>query len=498
MGTFVRTVGPKVDVRELEYIAALQQTCDGETRLDATISTLDIMRFVQSRYSLLISHAQARDIVRRLGGGMLSKDARKRIADSAAEEQSSSVRTIQQHHTRWRKIELARDDNEELIHEIMSPKIEYFDLVQIESILLIPTLARYAKEWGKTRIDSLQDSGDRKKEYRKRDSTEFASVEVGLSEAGYSEAAENGTLPEKKETVDTPLDPKPDGLLEFVLRCMWRTLLADNNEMSGAPMSMMVGREPPLLTIKLVKTLLMHNGELERANDDMLVQRMVDAAKSESGRFDEKGFVRALTADLSDWEVGCEDRISTFENDVLGSEHKRQDTSSHLGEENGKQENDMARATGEDDVEKSASSVGNPEKLYTKEVLPLLRDEEESEKSDQTPVGDKTEVAGTARNTFRFIDQVVDSHGSSFAWVISWLAYLSSSTLYTALILSTDLYTYECSERDFECTFKKTLLKWMTITVSMSTFGIAGEFPFVNIESSISQYQHSNLCAVNK
>jgi hypothetical protein len=93
-----------------------------------------------------------------------------------------------------------------------------------------------------------------------------------LSEAGYSEAAENGTLPEKKETVDTPLDPKPDGLLEFVLRCMWRTLLADNNEISGAPMSMMVGREPLLLTIKLVKTPLMHNGELERANDDMLVQ----------------------------------------------------------------------------------------------------------------------------------------------------------------------------------------------------------------------------------
>jgi hypothetical protein len=196
--------------------------------------------------------------------------------------------------------------------------------------------------------------------------------------------------------------------------------------------------------------------------------------------------------------VGCEDIISTFENDIIGSEHKRQDTGSHLGEENGKQDNDMARATGGDDVEKRASSVGNRERLYTNEEPPLIRDEEESENSYQTPVRGKTEVAGTARNTFRFIYQVVDSHGSSFALVISWLACLSSSTLYTALILSTDLYTYECSERDFECTFTKTLLKWMTIAVLMSAFGIAEEFPFVNIEPSIPQYQHSNLCAVNK
>jgi hypothetical protein len=172
------------------------------------------------------------------------------------------------------------------------------------------------------------------------------------------------------------------------------------------------GREPPLLTIKLVKTLLMHNGELERASDDMLVKLMVvETVNSESGSFDEQGLVHALTTDLSDQEVGCKNRICTFENGIIGSEHKRQDTGSHLGEENGKQDNDKARAAGEDDVEKSAHSVGNLERLKTDKESPLIRDEEESEKSDQTPVRDKTEVARTARNTFRFIDQVVDSHG---------------------------------------------------------------------------------------
>ncbi|KAL7555658.1 hypothetical protein ACA910_006160 [Epithemia clementina (nom. ined.)] len=65
---FHRPVGAGADVKELEYIIALHQTSK-ETRANATVSSMDIVALLRSRHSLQITHEQAIQIVRSLGGG---------------------------------------------------------------------------------------------------------------------------------------------------------------------------------------------------------------------------------------------------------------------------------------------------------------------------------------------------------------------------------------------------------------------------------------------
>jgi hypothetical protein len=65
---FQRKIGAAADIKELEYIIALHQTTPRET---ATISSIDVHRFLQSRYALspkAVSQSQIADLLRSLGG----------------------------------------------------------------------------------------------------------------------------------------------------------------------------------------------------------------------------------------------------------------------------------------------------------------------------------------------------------------------------------------------------------------------------------------------
>jgi len=65
---FKRPVGAAVDIKEVEYIIALHQT-SSETRSNGTVSSQDIKALLKSRYSLDISHDQAIEVIKSLGGG---------------------------------------------------------------------------------------------------------------------------------------------------------------------------------------------------------------------------------------------------------------------------------------------------------------------------------------------------------------------------------------------------------------------------------------------
>ena len=67
---FKRMLGAPADVKELEYISALHQTCVPDTRENGTVSSLDIQALLASRYGLFLSHAECIEIIRGLGGGM--------------------------------------------------------------------------------------------------------------------------------------------------------------------------------------------------------------------------------------------------------------------------------------------------------------------------------------------------------------------------------------------------------------------------------------------
>ena len=77
--SFRRRVGAAADVSELEYVAALHQT---STREDATVSSLDVCRFLKSRWGLDVPHKEGIRIVQGLGGRVAHGGVSQRLASS--------------------------------------------------------------------------------------------------------------------------------------------------------------------------------------------------------------------------------------------------------------------------------------------------------------------------------------------------------------------------------------------------------------------------------
>lgn len=76
---------------------------------------------------------------------------------------------------------------------------------------------------------------------------------------------------------------------------------------------------PPLVTPAYIRKLLFSLGEYELVQNDDLIQQMVQVAQSPSGRLDEEAFFNAVTADLKEWSVESEDRMSTIFEDIFGT-----------------------------------------------------------------------------------------------------------------------------------------------------------------------------------
>lgn len=487
MASFQRTVGPRADVKELQYVAALQQTCANETRVCGTISSIDIMRQLKSRYGLEISHAQARDIVRGLGGGVVSAEVTKDIVQIVEKKQNESI-TLDRHE-RWKNNVGAEEEtnHDMILEELGKPKILYLDLVQMTSILLIPTIAKFAKEWRmknyiqsellqgqySTEMERLQ---DRLQKLRKKNPSEFASVEVGLSESSFGKSKmeiESSRILEGEDRVDIALEslsPKPDGLLEFVLRCMWKSLRVTKQSTPGGVAEF--DGDPPLVTPELVRDLLLMNGESERANDSALIQRMVDMAQSPSGCLDESAFVNALTSDLTTWDVGCEDNMSTTVYDVFGTDDMR--SFRRVDQENKTNLTPRQSDVEQNDNPEVSTSMGNqkntnPDIIEDEvEKTEIIRaDSKEQQPTNSADPGcssdlDEAEdvVSLPKKNTFRVIDSVLDSYGSTTALLLIWLTYICQSASYASLVLSTEPFVLECKELTFGCTLAKTIISW--------------------------------------
>ena len=77
----------------------------------------------------------------------------------------------------------------------------------------------------------------------------------------------------------------------------------------------------PVVDEALVQLLLLSHGEIERANNPKLVQEMVALAKSESGLLDDEALLNALTSDLGPWDPTCTDVPTTFFYDVFHRAH---------------------------------------------------------------------------------------------------------------------------------------------------------------------------------
>jgi hypothetical protein len=401
MVTFTRILGAPADLKELEYIAALHQTCLPDTRDNGTVSSLDVQRFLSSRYGLRLTHAETIDIVRGLGGGIsqdeihqtkrastnyasmlsqiLRRTARKK---DPAEEDPMSATSSGLAKTRICEADYGNavtypesDLREESdpIDDLDLPE-EYLDIVQVVSILFIPTIARAGKEFR----DGEEGDTDPPME-----ALEESKVPRDINSNWYDKQKH---LRDSKRSKSRMEEEK-----QATLRPQPRTLIQD---VLGLLQGSAAGAEswPPRLDEDLMRSILLESGERERAQNKQLVREMVEVARSPSGLLDEEAFVNALTSDLDDWKVGSEDRLSTLYADVYEDDEEAEDDEDGAGDEEG-----ATKPTGDDKAENSGNFEG-------KNVLDHAN-----------------------------IDFVVDAHSSVTVVMLIWLFFVCSATVYASL-----------------------------------------------------------------
>jgi hypothetical protein len=195
---------------------------------------------------------------------------------------------------------------------------EYLDLVQLMSILLLPSMARAGEEFhnGPKRPPNLQ-------------------VHVGnywftqpfwkLNYKIQSWSANRWYGKYQK------CRPQPEGLMMHMLKALLtgKSGLTMNSSShhdeygsrrrSNKEENQGKEQEAPILDEALVEDLLVMYGEVERAQDLELIHDMVQVAQTKSGRLDHEALVQAVTMDLSEWKVESEDHLSTMFKDVFGT-----------------------------------------------------------------------------------------------------------------------------------------------------------------------------------
>ncbi|KAL3897545.1 MAG: hypothetical protein SGARI_006892, partial [Bacillariaceae sp.] len=119
--SFERVTGPRSDLNELEYISALHQTGAAFTRKSGTVSALDVIRFLKSRYGLEISPQESRDILQGLsGGGRLSPQLRQELAQAKVDQHKAKLARLQENNSSHydknasvTKVSLPDDENDD-------------------------------------------------------------------------------------------------------------------------------------------------------------------------------------------------------------------------------------------------------------------------------------------------------------------------------------------------------------------------------------------------
>jgi hypothetical protein len=340
--SFKRKVGAAADIKELEYIIALHQTCMPDTRENATVSSMDVMHLLKSRYTLTISHKQAIDVVAALGGGdnivqekkKAPKDKkefihffRKNTGSNSQETPESKFSPAESHPDRMaddgklgiEQVDMlkqsngAKDFDKEEDHFVQQESAgattsgatpeskedtgernggknlpeNYLDMVQILSLLFIPSIAYFANDFWHPKPPSVPPS----------EPTGWA-VKVFLIRR----------LRQLKNWANAQflIVPQPPAIVAV----------------RDARNILMRGVSPETVVDEaFVETLLLKHGEFERARNPRLIREMVEAAHSSSGIFDDEAFINALSSDLKQWDVDGDERLSTFFYDIFGTEN---------------------------------------------------------------------------------------------------------------------------------------------------------------------------------
>lgn len=431
---FQQPKGAKADIAELEYVAALHQT-GLYMRSDCSISATDVSIFLCSRFGLKIDYEDAVEIVRGLSGKAkkFEFECSMPVDD---EERGNGLGSDP-------SISMNKDGGcEDLPHSSASSSIclsrgvedEYLHLIEWVSALLIPSFM-------KLKVQSLCDL----------DEVNTKILQIQLDNLQLSKKLEDSNI----SALERLKVKWEKGTLEKEIHSLEtkKAFFVDRNIVSCAVDAMMgaiqdTEKQSSLLSPDLVRNLLILYGETTAANNDVLVQEMVDiAAKSENLKdpvtLDTEVFVVALTSDVAVWESGTEERLTTPFYDVFGCEVQ-----------------DIC----DDNFADRSSSNKERE-------IPLVLEVQKSNNTLKVKEGNKP--AFRYVKSFPSVDSVVDTQRSIFFSMTMWVYYISSVAIYTVFINATTYDIIDCGNNaDFGCTLVNRIWTWFTLGAILTFGGI--------------------------
>jgi hypothetical protein len=321
-------------------------------------------------------------------------------------------------------------------------------MVEVFSLILIPTIARYSQEWKNgTRLPPHLEPPQKGKYSKMLFSIDYYIkyciylVRCWYANRQYVENYAAYGLPNgffEKEIRSLLLLQYKNGINQAEASSVTNQSTTSNiKELSSIPDS---NRDDyvPFITTDFVYTLLIQLGEYEHANNEELLNDMVQVAQSKTGLFDEEAFMNAISSDLDDFPTNLElnpnddidekkFRQTSFFEDIFQVSNPQHVMQLHLDEH---KDDDEEEGTGNfNGIVQGNNQVGNNNDNTV--VQPTIN-EAETRKDDcsEPPVNDNDITDKKSKTNCPFlsepfnIDLVVDSHGSLVVVVLIWMFYM--------------------------------------------------------------------------
>ena len=547
MGAFNRPIGAAADVKEMEYVSVLMQSQLPDLRKNCTVSATDISLFLHSRYGLNVPQKDCLDIVQALGGEgaalipqdessskgstqafvkkalvplfkrSLSENISTRLPeDAASSAKNSNLELPQSVEDSGNKSKKKSSEKNATLPE------QYLDIVQLMSMLLIPSLVQAASS-NDNPIDGVTNEED----------------DGGVSNTGIlrprSDHIDGSTRPlppqKNNQQWQTQLSPR---IFRDVLRFII-VRISDWDE-EAAKLDINASNLELVLTESRMKRILSLIGEDDQIAADLgLIRAMMErcAETNDRGLFvlNASSFARALTSDVDLWRAEWVDRKSTFYFDVFGAavgevddrfkEESHSQNHHHRIGHNSHSRNLSVKISQKTEVHLSTVDYSdfNVKHRFTrveKDLLPhnpnLGMDKNKRETSDgkqrETKVTahtlTKSNITGfvdiatdnvdvmeqqkengkpkedeecngnplsekwnfSQSNITAFIDFIVDAQWSRLYLTCAWAFFVAESVVY-GVLFSSRTAAIRCETADFGCTLANTVAAWLSTAIAL-------------------------------
>ncbi len=442
MTSFQQPIGPKSDLAELEYIAALHQTCFPDLRKDCSISSTDVLLFLSPRYGLKIDEECALDVIRGLGGKIPGRTPSLEDKDSDVKESLSLNHGDSNIEDCNGIVNGSSSNSITTMKSAQDSSEEYLDLIEWFSALLIPTLIKATQESPNT--------GDRWNSEIVRMQEEVSS-NIDFLDLFHN----NPTIVWKKYQLKLEIKSLKEKL----------TLLVDHDLVEYVRRILINSTKrnhtgPLILNESLVQELLRECGEIDSANDEELVAEMVECGRAAGpGRFrnkalifDSDAFCSVLTTDILAWNCGIEDKLSTPFFDVYGCDPKSY-------------RNTMIDDNSDEEQERQNHDF---EDQHTDRVP---GSEKGNETSDNRDENQEFNWWPSIFSTVPSIDSVVDTHQSILFTMAVWAYFIFSVGVYMTFINATNYDIFHCGG-SFECVLINRIWTWFSLGFLLTIGGL--------------------------